>query len=127
MVECGSKIEHTKDSLTLTAHNGNIVLRARNGKIRLEADDIELSTQGNGSQGNVEINAGQDVVINAQRKFLVTASSYAKIASAGDFEMAANSVMSVYGALFNAITDSVTGKPAKNGSGQREREKNYQV
>ena len=127
MVECGSKIEHTKDSLTLTAHNGNIVLRARNGKIRLEADDIELSTQGNGSQGNVEINAGQDVVINAQRKFLVTASSYAKIASAGDFEMAANSVLSVYGALFNAVTDSVTGKPAKNGSGQREREKNNQV
>ena len=102
-------------------------MRALNGKIRLEADDIELSTQGNGSQGNVEINAGQDVVINAQRKFLVTASSYAKIACSGDFEMAANSVLSIYGALFNAITDSVTGKPAKNGSGQREREKNNQV
>ena len=124
MVECGSANENIIDTLTLTSHNGNIVLRALNGKIRLEADDIELSTQGNGSQGNVEINAGQDVVINAQRKFLVTASSYAKIACSGDFEMAANSVLSIYGALFNAITDSVTGKPAKNGSGQRERAKN---
>ena len=124
MVECGKKNNDKVDSLTLTAWNGNIVLKAHNGKIRLEADDIEMTTMGNGSQGNVEINAGQDVLINAQRKFLVTASSYAKIASAGDFEMAANSVMSVYGALFNAITDSVTGKPAKNGSGQRERAKN---
>ena len=124
MVECGSKIEPIKDSLTLTAHNGNIVIKALNGKIRLEADDIELCTQGNGAQGNVEINAGQDVLINAQRKFMVTASSYVKIASAGDFECAANSVLSIYGALFNAITDAVTGKPAKNGSGQKERAKN---
>ena len=127
MLECGSAKESIVDTLTLTAHNGNIVIKAVRGKIRLEAEDIELCTQGLGAQGNIEFNSGQDVLINAQRKFMVTASSYIKIASAGDFECAANSVLSIYGALFNAITDSVTGKPAKNGSGQREREKNNQV
>ena len=124
MVECGSKNDPIKESLTLTAHNGNIVIKAIRGKIRLEAEDIELCTQGLGAQGSIEFNSGQDVLINAQRKFMVSASSYIKIASSGDFECAANSVLSMYGSLFNAITDAVTGKPAKNGSGQKERAKN---
>ena len=48
------------------------------------------------------------------------------MASSGDFECAANSVMSIYGSLFNAITDAVKKKPAKNG-GQQELEKNNEV
>ena len=72
MVECGSKIEPIKDSLTLTAHNGNIVIKALNGKIRLEADDIELCTQGNGAQGNVEINLTLKLLVQVTLNVLLT-------------------------------------------------------
>ena len=91
----------------------------------MEATDIEMVTTGDGGgKGNIKINSGNDIIIHAEKKYLVTSGSYIKMASSGDFECAANSVMSIYGSLFNAITDSVTGKPAKNGSGQKERAKN---
>ena len=126
-VECGSANQEEVDSLVLEAKNGNIIIKASNGKIRMEATDIEMVTTGDGGgKGNIKINSGNDIIIHAEKKYLVTSGSYIKIASSGDFECAANSVMSIYGSLFNAITDAVKKKPAKNG-GQQELEKNNEV
>jgi hypothetical protein len=126
-VECGSANEEEVDSLVLEAKNGNIIIKASNGKIRMEATDIEMVTTGDGGgKGNIKINSGNDIIIHAEKKYLVTSGSYIKMASSGDFECAANSVMSIYGSLFNAITDAVKKKPAKNG-GQQELEKNNEV
>ena len=126
-VECGSANEEEVDSLVLEAKNGNIIIKASNGKIRMEATDIEMVTTGDGGgKGNIKINSGNDIIIHSEKKYLVTAGSYIKMASSGDFECAANSVMSIYGSLFNAITDAVKKKPAKNG-GQQELEKNNEV
>ena len=126
-VECGSANKEEVDSLVLEAKNGNIIIKASNGKIRMEATDIEMVTTGDGGgKGNIKINSGNDIIIHAEKKYLVTSGSYIKIASSGDFECAANSVMSIYGSLFNAITDAVKKKPAKNG-GQQELEKNNEV
>ena len=126
-VECGSANEEEVDSLVLEAKNGNIIIKASNCKIRMEATDIEMVTTGDGGgKGNIKINSGNDIIIHAEKKYLVTSGTYIKIASSGDFECAANSVMSIYGSLFNAITDAVKKKPAKNG-GQQELEKNNEV
>ena len=126
-VECGSANKEEVDSLVLEAKNGNIIIKASNGKIRMEATDIEMVTTGDGGgKGNININSGNDIIIHAEKKYLVTSGSYIKIASSGDFECAANSVLSMYGSLFNAITDAVKKKPAKNG-GQKELEKNNEV
>ena len=126
-VECGSANQEEVDSLVLEAKNGNIIIKASNGKIRMEATDIEMVTTGDGGgKGNIKINSGNDIIIHAEKKYLVTSGSYIKIASSGDFECAANSVLSMYGSLFNAITDAVQKKPAKNG-GQKELEKNNEV
>ena len=126
-VECGSANQEEVDSLVLEAKNGNIIIKASNGKIRMEATDIEMVTTGDGGgKGNIKINSGNDIIIHAEKKYLVTSGSYIKMASSGDFECAANSVMSIYGSLFNAITDAVKKKPAKNG-GQQELEKNNEV
>ena len=126
-VECGSANKEEVDSLVLEAKNGNIIIKASNGKIRMEATDIEMVTTGDGGgKGNIKINSGNDIIIHAEKKYLLTSGSYIKIASSGDFECAANSVMSIYGSLFNAITDAVKKKPAKNG-GQQELEKNNEV
>ena len=41
-VECGSNREKTQDAVMINAKNGNIDIVATNGKIRLQANDIEL-------------------------------------------------------------------------------------
>ena len=44
------------DSCLIEAHNGNIIIKASNGKIRMEATDIEMVTTGEGqTKGNINI------------------------------------------------------------------------
>ena len=111
------------DSCLIHAHHGNIIIKASNGKIRMEATDIEMVTTGEGeTKGNVKITSSENIILNC-KKLQTNSSVYTKLCSAGDFETAANGVMSIYGSLFNAITDAVFGKPSKFG-GQKERQKN---
>ena len=120
---CGDNMKEAEDSCLIEARNGNIIIKASNGKIRMEATDIEMVTTGEGeTKGNVKITSSENIILNC-KKLQTNSSVYTKLCSAGDFETAANGVMSIYGSLFNAITDAVFGKPSKFG-GQRERQKN---
>ena len=111
------------DSCLIHAHNGNIVIKASNGKIRMEATDIEMVTTGEGeTKGNVKITSSENIILDC-KKLQTNSSVYTKLCSAGDFETAANGVLSTYASLISSITDAVFGKPSKFG-GQRERQKN---
>ena len=111
------------DSCLIEARNGNIIIKASNGKIRMEATDIEMVTTGEGqTKGNININASENIIIKC-KKLQTTSSVLTKMCSAGDFETAANGVLSTYASLISNITDAVFGKPSKFG-GQRERQKN---
>ena len=111
------------DSCLIHAHNGNIVIRAENGKIRMEATDIELVTKGEGeTRGHLKLNIEE--TIDVECKKLVTSSKVlTKLCSAGDFEEAASGVLSTFASLINNVTDAVQCKPSKFG-GQKERQKN---
>ena len=129
-VDCGKypwikdRVEkEAMESCLIHAHNGNIIIKASNGKIRMEATDIEMCTTGKGStKGNININASENVIIKC-KKLQTSSSVFTKMCSAGDFELAANGVLSTYASLISNITDAVFGKPSKFG-GQRERQKN---
>ena len=120
---CGDNMKESEDSCFIEAHNGNIIIKASNGKIRMEATDIEIVTKGDGeTKGHLKLNI--DETIEVECKKLVTSSSVlTKLCSAGDFEQAANGVLSTYASLLSSITDAVFKKPSKFG-GQRERQKN---
>ncbi len=129
-VDCGKypwiedrEEKEAMESCLIHAHNGNIIIKASNGKIRMEATDIEMCTTGKGStKGNININASENIIIKC-KKLQTTSSVLTKMCSAGDFETAANGVLSTYASLISSITDAVFGKPSKFG-GQRERQKN---
>ena len=120
---CGDNMKEPEDACIIEARNGNIIIKASNGKIRMEATDIEMVTTGEGeTKGNVKITSSENIILNCQ-KLQTNSSVYTKLCSAGDFETAANGVLSTYASLINSITDAVFGKPSKFG-GQKERQKN---
>ena len=120
---CGDNMKEAEDSCLIEARNGNIIIKASNGKIRMEATDIEMVTTGEGeTKGNVKITSSENIILNC-KKLQTNSSVYTKLCSAGDFETAANGVLSTYASLISSITDAVFGKPSKFG-GQRERQKN---
>ena len=101
--------------MILNAKNGNIVIVATNGKIRMEADDIEFVARGSdGSQGNIKMTATENFYLDA-KKVLINAKSFIKIASPGTCEICANSVLKIYGSMIRGISDACGKKDSKVG------------
>jgi len=125
-VECGSAMEEAEDSLFINAKNGNIIIKADNGKIRMEATDIELITTGDtADRGNIKMTSSQNVIIDADKKFLVT-SKHTKMVSTGQTEISANTCMRIYGSIIRGVTDACSVKDSKNNN-QRTQKENNQV
>jgi hypothetical protein len=125
-VECGSDNQEAQDSLILNAKNGNIIIKANNGKIRLEGTDIELIAVGEGgSKGNIRLTATENITTDS-KKLLMNASVHYKLMTSGTGEVIANSVLNIYGSIMRAVDDSVAKKDAKNG-GQKFQLKNNKV
>ena len=116
-VKCGidtSIISNADDTLTLTADHGNICIVAKNGKIRLQANDIELNAiDGKGGQGMIRLDASESVNVDS-KQFLVSSVFY-KISSLGMGEITTCGPLMVYGSIVAGVTASVTLKDSKVG------------
>jgi len=118
-VDCGSDRVEAEDSLILEAKNGNIIIKAHNGKIRLQGTDIELIAIGEGdTKGNIVCSATESFMIHETKKVLINASIMYKLSTSGIGEVTANSVLKVYGSIIRGVTDACAVKDAKTG-GQR--------
>lgn len=114
-VSCGTRNEEAQDSMFLHAANGNIVIVATNGKIRMQATDIELIAVGEGgSKGNVRIKATENIETDS-KKLLMNAKNFYKLASSGSAEIVANSQMKIYSSIIRGVSDACATKDSKNG------------
>ena len=125
-VECGSANKEAQDSLILNAKNGNIIIKANNGKIRLEGTDIELIAIGEGgSKGNIRLSASENISTDS-KKLLMNATSHYKLATSGTGEVISNGVLKMYGSMIQGVTDACSVKDSKVG-GQKFQQKNNKV
>ena len=122
-VECGSKMEEAENSVIITAVNGDISIKASNGKIRLQGTDIELVAMGEGqTKGNIKLTSSENVIVES-KKVLVTAKTMYKLCTPGDAEVVANGTLELYGNVIRGVTAAVKIKDSKVG-GQKIFDKN---
>ena len=113
-LECGSDNVEDQDTCMINAKNGNIDIIARNGKIRLQATDIELVAIGEGgSKGNIKMTATENVSIDC-KKFQFNAKNYYKLCTSGKADVIANGVLNIYGSVIKGATDGCSLKDSKN-------------
>jgi len=125
-VECGSANKEANDSLMLNAKNGNIIIKANNGKIRLEGTDIELHAIGEGgSKGNIRLTASENISTDS-KKFSVNATTSYRIFTSGTGEVVSNGILKMYGSIIKGVTDAVSTKDSKCG-GQNYQQKQNQT
>jgi len=125
-LECGSDNEEAQDSCMINAKNGNIDIIATNGKIRLQATDIEIIAVGEGgSKGNIRIKATENIETDS-KKLLMNAKNNYKLATSGVGEVISNSRLKIYGSIIQGVTDACATKDSKNG-GQRYQKQNNQT
>jgi len=125
-LECGSDNEEAQDTCMINAKNGNIDIIATNGKIRLQANDIEIIAVGEGgSKGNIRIKATENIETDS-KKLLMNAKNNYKLATSGVGEVISNSRLKIYGSIIQGVTDACAKKDSKNG-GQRYQKQNNQT
>tara|TARA_B100000902_G_C27243853_1_gene881494 strand:- start:276 stop:923 length:648 start_codon:yes stop_codon:yes gene_type:complete len=113
-VSCGEANEEAQDTMFLHASNGNIIVLATNGKLRLQATDIELVAVGEGgSKGNIKMVATENISLDC-KKFIANAKSLYKIVSPGSAELVANAQMKIYSSVIRGATDGCALKNSKN-------------
>ena len=121
-VSCGEDNEEAQDSMFLHASNGNVVILATNGKLRLQATDIELVAVGEGgSKGNIKMVATENISIDC-KKFLVNTKNLYKMVSSGSAELIANSQMKIYSSIIRGVSDGCALKDSKNSLQRIQRE-----
>lgn len=121
-IESGVDKTEGEDTLFIHSWNGNIVINASNGKLRLQGTDIELIAVGEGgSKGNIRFTAKGGTVESDSDKLLLTASTLYKLATPGTGQVLANGVMQIYAPLIRGVTDAVYAKNDKNNN-QRSRQ-----
>ena len=124
-VECGSDRVEAEDSLILEAKHGNIIIKAHDGKIRLQGTDIELVAIGkDDSRGNIVCSATESFMIHETKKVLINASVMYKLSTSGIGEVTANSVLKVYGSIIRGVTDACAVKDSKTGGKRFNKDQN---
>jgi len=115
-VKHGEGVPDEQPGIYLDAVNGDIVIRAANGRIRMEALDVDIRATGAGDRGNIVLDANDKVIMNAQ-----TISCNAKVAarffSEKTVEVVGNNVLNMYGGFVDIADGSSTaimGKGSKN-------------
>tara|TARA_B100000900_G_scaffold394674_1_gene392304 strand:- start:343 stop:966 length:624 start_codon:yes stop_codon:yes gene_type:complete len=116
-VECGSNRTKDDDTCMINAKNGNIDIVATNGKIRLQANSIELTAVGDNSEGNIILEATETISLDAT-KVIVNSKVNTKILSSGVTELIGNSCLKMYGSVIRGVSDACAVKDSKVG-GQR--------
>ena len=81
------------------AENGDIVIKAPNGKIRLEAEDVIINANGfDGKTGNIKLNSNDKITLKSQT-IDVNATVSTKIFSEKTVEVIGKGLLNVYGGL----------------------------
>ena len=116
-VECGSNRKQDDDTCMINAKNGNIDIIATNGKIRMQANSIELVAVGDNSEGNIVLEATETISLDSS-KIVMNSKINTKMVSSGVTEIIANSTLKIYGSIIRGVSDAVALKDSKVG-GQR--------
>jgi len=111
----GEKNVEDDTTIFIEATNGDLIIKAHNGKIRMYGTDIEMHATGSSdsSKGNIRMTASENIELNA-KKIVGNAKNMLKMVSPGTVELAGNSAMNVYGAVLKLVDDSCMIKNSQN-------------
>ena len=119
----GSDTPRDIPAIFYEAENGDIVLTAPRGKIKIAAEAIEIIAKGSdGRTGVVNINADDKILLDAQTIDIQSKVS-TKIFSEKTIDMIGKGIMNVYGGLVDFADRTTKGKPSKFPSINEERNK----
>ena len=100
-ITSGKDLKREVQTIMVLAHNGDIFLKAAKGKIKLEADSIEMVANGINGEGHLMVNATERLEMKSKR-ILIEGKENLKL-------VATKSTLGIEAATIDVITDFFTG------------------
>jgi hypothetical protein len=111
---CGTETKEKDIGFFLFSENGDIVIRAPKGRIRLSALDIDIRASGeDNTRGSINIDSNQSVNIKTG-SFDVKASVGANIFTPYTLNMIANTTLNITSNFVNSLTSASKVYPSKD-------------
>ena len=115
-VKAGDRVGKGKPGVYIDAVSGDLVLRAPNGRVRIEGINIDLIASGpNGKNGVIRLESNEKVLIKT-KIFDANASVSAKIFSDGTVNVIGKTICDIYGGLVDIADGFTEVKGSKGGS-----------
>ena len=107
-IHSGEDLEKKQEAVMILAKNGDIHLKATNGKIKLEALDIELVANGNGETGgNIRANAYESLFLES-KNVTIDGKQSMKIMTSGLITMRGGLGTQMFSPLIEGISRALT-------------------
>jgi len=120
-IKTGDDVKDGNPGVYIDAENGDLVLRAPNGRVRIEGINIDLiATGADNTNGVITIESNEKVLINSP---IINASSKVstKIFSENTVQLIGNAFCDIYGGFVDIADGATTRKGSKGGSANEDR------
>ena len=112
-VKCGDNVKEGEIGAYIQVENGDLVLKAPNGRIRLQAVDIDIRADGyNQKTGVINIDSNNEVNIRTE-KFKVTSENGIKLFSPQAVDIVSNTAMTLASNFVGGVTSAAAQLGAK--------------
>lgn len=113
-IKSGTDVEKDQPAIFVMADNGDIILHAPNGRIRMDAMDIDMLAHGkDNTRGTINIESNQSVNIKTG-SFDLYASTGVRLFTPKSMNLIANTSMGLVSNFVNGLTAASKTKPNKS-------------
>jgi len=113
-IKAGDDVAKDVPGVYIEAVSGDVVIKSKSGKVRIEGIDIELTaTGGTNETGNVNISANEKIILDAGQMVDIHGTVSVKIASDKTVDIIGKSVLNMYGGIIDAADGAATSKSSK--------------
>lgn len=114
-IKCGTNTPDNQNAFFLQADNGDIVIGAPNGRVRIHAKDISLIANGeNNQRGIINIEANESVQIKSGGSVYIEGNKGVKLYTPQNMEIIANTSMGLISNFINGLTAASITKSNKD-------------
>lgn len=118
-VKCGDNRKPDEPALVLHALNGDILIKAENGRVRIQGLDVDiLAKGGNNKRGVIDIKSNESINIES-KNVNIKGKASAKFITSGMGEIVCNTSLKMYAGFSQCVSaaSAKTGKTAKGSEG----------
>ena len=114
--KCGDDTPNDHPAFYLEAVNGDIVLNAKNGRIRMMGKNIDIQATGSDNKNGVVTIDGNEAIRLKTKNLLCESTAVTKIVSTGIVEIVGEGILNIYGGLMECADGATKLNRSKFGS-----------